>query len=130
MDGVEKDVDLMGFEAITGPNFIAPTPPTGDSSNRVATTAFVSGKVASVKIQVFTGAGTYTYTPSAGMVYCIIECLGGGGGGGGGAGTANYALGAGGGGAGSYSRALVSAATVGVSQTVTIGTAGSGGAAG
>src|SRR5205823_4319986 len=31
--------------------------------------------------QVFTGNGTYT--PSAGMVYCIIECQGGGGGGGG-----------------------------------------------
>ena len=32
----------MGFEQITGPNSIAPTPPAGDASNRVATTAFVS----------------------------------------------------------------------------------------
>src|SRR5437879_1219197 len=32
------------------------------------------------KNQVFTGSGTYT--PSLGMIYCIIECIGGGGGGG------------------------------------------------
>jgi len=35
----------MGFEQITGPNSIAPTPPAGDASNRVATTAFVSTAV-------------------------------------------------------------------------------------
>ena len=35
----------MGFEQITGPNSIAPTPPTGDISNRVATTAFISSAI-------------------------------------------------------------------------------------
>ena len=92
-----------------------------------ALTSTPSG-ITSVHRQVFTSSGTYTPTP--GMLYCLIECLGGGGGGGGAAGTANYYLGAGGGGAGSYSRTLASAATVGGSQTVTIGAAGNGGAAG
>jgi hypothetical protein len=63
-----------------------------------------------VKKQVFTSSGTYT--PSANLLYAIIECVGGGGGGGG------------------YSRTLASATTIGASQTVTIGAAGSGGAAG
>jgi hypothetical protein len=36
----------MGFEQITGPNYIAPTPPAGDISNRQATTAFVQSAVA------------------------------------------------------------------------------------
>lgn len=80
--------------------------------------------------QVFTASGTYT--PSSNMVYAIIECVGGGGGGGSAtvaaATTGQY--GGGGGGAGAYSRLYASAATIGASQTVTIGAAGSGGAAG
>jgi len=32
----------MGFEQISGPNWVAPTPPAGDNSNNVATTAFVA----------------------------------------------------------------------------------------
>lgn len=37
----------MGFEAITGPNWIVPTAPAGDSSNRVADTAFVAAAISS-----------------------------------------------------------------------------------
>ena len=33
--------------------------------------------------QIFSTAGTFTYTPSVGMECCIVECVGGGGGGGG-----------------------------------------------
>ena len=77
--------------------------------------------------QSFTSSGTYT--PTAGMVYCIIECLAGGGGGGGVANsTAGQQGGAGGGGSGGYSRAIATAATIGVSQTVTIGGSGTAGA--
>lgn len=79
-----------------------------------------------VNIQSFTASGTYT--PTTGMKYCIIECVGSGGGGAGcpasGAGTVSAG---GGGGAGGYSRKFASAATVGASQTVTCGAAGSGG---
>ena len=78
--------------------------------------------VKTVKVQRFTASGTYT--PSAGMLYCIIECVGGGGGGGGAQGAVGYSLGGGGGGSGGYSRKIASAATIGASQVVTIGVGG------
>lgn len=82
-----------------------------------------------INVQRFTSGGTYT--PSAGLVYAQIECVGGGGGGGGIAGGGSSSSGgAGGGASGGYSRRTVSASTIGASQTVTIGAAGSGGAAG
>lgn len=84
--------------------------------------------VVTVKSQKFTSSGTYT--PSTGMIYCIIECVGGGAGGGGVAGALAFSLGAGGGGSGGYSRLYSTAAAIGASQTVTIGTAGSAGSAG
>ena len=72
-----------------------------------------------------------TYTPTSGMVYCVIECQGGGGGGGG---TATSSIGfyssGGGGGGGNYSRKTSTAADIGASQTVTIGSAGTAGTAG
>jgi hypothetical protein len=88
------------------------------------------GGIQSVKSQVFTSSGTYT--PSTGMVYCIIEALGGGGGGGGTAASGSYTQtgSAGGGGAGSYSRKFATASDIGASKTVTIGAAGSGASAG
>lgn len=85
---------------------------------------FVPGVVS----QVFTSSGTYT--PTTGMAYCIIECVGGGGGGGGVQGNASYNLGGGGGGGGGYARAVKTAAAIGASQTVTIGAGGTGGSAG
>lgn len=80
----------------------------------------------STVIQAFTGNGTYT--PTSGMVYCIIEAVGGGGGGAGCplTGAAQVAAGGGGGGGG-YGRITASAATIGASQTVTVGTGGAGG---
>jgi hypothetical protein len=84
--------------------------------------------LAKTKVQKFTASGTYT--PSTGLINAIIECVGGGGAGGGAKGTtANY-YGAGGGGSGSYSRLYATAATIGGSQTVTIGAGGTAGTAG
>jgi hypothetical protein len=78
--------------------------------------------------QVFTGSGTYT--PTTGMIYADIEVWGAGGGGAGVAASSSSVISAGGGGgAGGYARKLVSAATIGSSQTVTIGAAGAAGAA-
>lgn len=82
------------------------------------------GSVVAVKKQIFTGSGTYT--PSTGMLYCIAEAIGGGGGGGAGGTTS----GGGGGGAGAYSWAVLTAAQIGASKTVTIGAAGTAGGAG
>jgi hypothetical protein len=82
-----------------------------------------------IKKQIFTSSGTYT--PSANLLYAVIECVGGGGGGGGAnSASTTQSYGGGGGGSGGYSRLVATAATIGVSQTVTIGAAGSGGAAG
>ncbi len=80
-----------------------------------------------VKIQVFTASGTYT--PATGMDYAVVYCTGSGGGGGG-ADTdgAGFILGAAaGGGAGGTAIERYTAATIGASQTVTIGTAGAAG---
>jgi hypothetical protein len=110
-------------------------PATAGTSGNVITsdgTNFVSSAPATfntINIQTFTANGTYT--PTSGMKYCIIEALGGGGGGGGSADTvAGVHAAGGGGGAGSYARKFASAATIGVSQAVTIGAAGAAGSAG
>lgn len=86
------------------------------------------GAIVAVRRQIFTASGTYT--PNANLVYGFGRGVGGGGGGGGCAGAANFAIGAGGGGAGSYSELLFTKATIGASQTVTIGALGNGGVAG
>lgn len=92
--------------------------PATNSSGTLAMRAF------SVVIQTFTSTGTYT--PTAGMLYCQIQAVGGGGAGGGGAAaTGQYSTG-GGGGSGENAVGVFSAATIGASQSVTIGAAGAG----
>lgn len=83
----------------------------------------VAGKL--LAIQTFKANGTYT--PTAGMANCVIQCLGGGGAGGG-TPTASAVLAAAGsgGGAGGYSQSYVTAATIGASQSVTVGAGGTG----
>jgi len=81
----------------------------------------------SINVQTFSTAGTYTYTPSPNMQYCIVELLGAGGG----ATVASYnggtsvSYGTGGAG-GAYAKSLYNAATIGTSQTVIIGARGTG----
>ncbi len=82
--------------------------------------------ISSVVSQVFTASGTYT--PTSGMLYCIIEVIGAGGAGGGSA-TGSMAV-AGGGGGGGYARGLFTSVTIGASQVITIGAGGAPGAAG
>lgn len=78
-------------------------------------------------VQVFTASGTYT--PTAGMVSAIIECVGGGGGGGA-TGNAAFMTSGGGGGSGGYSVKRVLPADVGTSKAVTIGAGGGSGSGG
>lgn len=86
----------------------------------------ISSGIKSVKSQTFTGSGTYT--PSAGMVYCIVRAIAGGGSGGN---TVNGSgNGSAGGGGGGYAESVLDAATVGASQAVTIGAGGAGVGAG
>lgn len=88
------------------------------------TSADPSGKSLSIVNQVFTSSGTYT--PTSGMIFCQIQIIGGGGAGGGAATTGAGQISEGtGGGAGEYASGIFSATTIGASQTVTIGAAGS-----
>jgi len=87
-----------------------------------------AGAGTTVTIQVFTGNGTYT--PTAGMLYCKVYCTGGGGGGGGASAATGQSCGAQGGSGGGTAIKIFSAGTIGSSQTVTIGAAGTGGGAG
>lgn len=73
-------------------------------------------------IRVF--ATTQSYTPTAGTIGIIVECVGSGGGGGSAVSSAGRLDGAGGGGAGSYSRKFIANP---VSQTITIGAGGAAG---
>jgi hypothetical protein len=99
---------------------------TGAQKNQARANA---GTVGVVKVQTITASGTYT--PSAGMLYCLVETIGGGGGGAGcGAPGATAITFGGGGGSGSYSRKLCSAADIGASKPATIGAGGNGGAIG
>ena len=102
-----------------------------NNGNGAASTAYADRvlKNMAIRATIFTSSGTYT--PNANMIYCQIECLGGGGGGGGTASAAATSCsGGGGGGGGGYSLKIASKATIGASQTVTIGAAGSAGTAG
>lgn len=145
----------LASPAFTGTPTTATTPAANDNSTKLATTAYVDTKEGTatplalgvaavgvshlfarqdhvhpairVVVQKFTASGTYT--PSAGLLYAIIECVGGGGGGGGATALAGQLYGGGGGGSGAYSRVLVTAAAIGASKAVTIGALGTGGAA-
>ena len=81
------------------------------------------GNTGLINIQVFKTSGTYT--PTSGMANCVIQCWGGGGAGGGNPASSSGSTG-GGGGSGGYAQSYVSAATIGASQTVTVGTGGTG----
>lgn len=80
-------------------------------------------KFSAIISQVFTSNGTYT--PTVGMAYCLIQSIGGGGGGGGTGSGFNTASG---GGAGEYAQGIFTNASIGASQIITIGAAGSVGA--
>jgi len=94
-------------------------------ATNIPITALQTLPIVSVKHQTFSTSGTYT--PSTGMSYCIVECVGGGGAGGGTPSTSGSQIAVGGtGGAGGYSRGIYSSATIGASQSVTIGSGGTG----
>lgn len=81
--------------------------------------------IGKLNLVVITASGTYT--PSANLLGALVECVGGGGGGAGvsGAGATGYLLIAAGGGAGGRSIRFLTAAQIGASQTVTVGSGGS-----
>jgi hypothetical protein len=92
--------------------------------NGYAWASQVSSIGMTTKIIPFTASGTYT--PSAGLVSAIVECVGGGGGGGGVTGISAVLSGGGGGGSGGYSRKALTAAQIGSSLNIVVGAAGVG----
>jgi len=87
--------------------------------------AALSALGARAKLQVFTA--TSTYTPTTGMTACLVLGIGGGGAGGGAPATVGGQVSvAGGGGSGCLCISVFTAAQIGVSKAVTIGTGGVG----
>jgi hypothetical protein len=82
-----------------------------------------------INIRTFSASGTYT--PTIGMAYAIVECVGGGGGGGGVSYTNSngYSSVGAGGGAGAYISFVATASQVGSSQAIVVGIGGAGVAA-
>lgn len=89
------------------------------------------GAITNINVQYFTTPGAGTYTPTAGMVQCMVECVGGGGGSYGTWTTLNtdVTISGGGAGGGGYSKALFTSATIGASQALVVGAGGIGGVA-
>ena len=135
---VSSDATITGDAAVTGNTTLTGSLvadglsyPTADGTagqymltDGAGTLSFDS-PITSVVLQTFTASGTYT--PTTGMQYADIFVLGAGGGGGGGTGTTNAGAITGGGGAGGHAFRLVTAAQVGATAAVTIGSGGTAG---
>lgn len=92
-------------------------------------TTYANRPVRGKKITAFTGSGTFT--TDLNCIRARVRMIAGGGAGGStAAGAVTADVGAGGGGAGAYIEAILTAAQLGTSQTVTIGAAGAAGGAG
>jgi hypothetical protein len=125
------NIKQAATESATGVAEIATTAEAnaGTDDARIITALKMFGAVfKTVNIQAFVTPGAATYTPPAGMKYCIAIVTGGGGGGGGADATAAADVGAGsGGGAGGTGIRFFSAADVGASKALNIGSAGTAG---
>ena len=93
---------------------------TPGTTNKFLTEQYIAA-LTSPNISVFTSSGTWN--KPAGLKYVIVEVVGGGGNGGAGNNTNGQQAGSGGGGGG-YSKKKILAATLGATETVTVGTGG------
>lgn len=108
---------------------LAPTPTTGDSSTKLATTAFVANSIAAntgrlINIQVFTSSGTYTPTPGTKKCKAKVQGAGGAGGGAAASTTSGNCAAGHGGSAGTYGETGLIDATSITTVPVTVGAAG------
>jgi hypothetical protein len=94
-----------------------------DSTNHIFSG---TGNIA-INVQTFSTPGAFTYTPSFGMSYCIVEVLAGGGGGGGCIAAATSWSVGGGGGGGGYAKQIFTTSQIGASQALVIGAGGKAG---
>jgi hypothetical protein len=90
-----------------------------------------AGGIDTVTGQIFTASGAFTYTPTSGMTYVIVELVGGGGGSGGASSSAaGSSSTSGAGAAGNYARFILTAAQVGAGLSRSVGVGGTAGTAG
>lgn len=103
---------------------------TSDGTNWTSA-APAAGGIDTVTGQIFTSSGAFTYTPTAGMTYVIVELVGGGGGSGGcaSASAGNSSV-TGGGASGGYAKFILTAAQVGAGLSGSVGVGGAAGASG
>ena len=121
--GATGETGPTGATGPTGPTgSTGPTGPTGATGPTGPTgpTGATGAGLGQIVVQTFQSGGSYTYTPTAGMVYCIARCRGAGASGGG---TPIGEVGSGGG-AGGYCEGVFSAATIGASQALQVGFGG------
>lgn len=102
------------------------TVPTSESVKAYVDSS-AAGDKGLVGVEVFTSSGTYTKDASLRMIRVIVIGGGGGGGGADGQGASNASAGSGGGGGGACIK-VIDNASVGATETVTIGAAGTAGA--
>ena len=122
----------QGYAKLASPSLtgtpLAPTATLGTNTTQIATTAFVAAASAA-DVQIFSTAGSATWTKPAGKTMVWVRMYGAGGGGGSGARYATSSIRGGGGGAGSggYLEYFIPAAALAGTVSVTIGTGGAGG---
>jgi len=104
------------------------TPASGAGHQRLIQAGIKRLRTYTVTRRVLTSSTTYV--PSANLVFAHVEVQGGGGGGGGATGGSGTSSAGGGGGSGGYARAWLTAAQIGASQPVTVGSYGGGSAYG
>lgn len=113
-------------------NGVSGTVLTSNGAGTIPTFQAASGSTAGkVTAQKFTSTGSFTYTPTANMVTCIIDLVGAGAGSGGIASASGVSsTSSGGGGGGSYLKIYATSAQIGASATGSVGTGGTAGSAG
>lgn len=132
--GTGADIVVMGVDVTGNLTGGILNGATGTGNSICNNPGMSCGYVSQINVQSFCASSCTStagpYVPATGMIYAIIECLGGGGAGGSITGQATLSSGSGGGGSGGYSRTLATASIIGSSLTITLGAGGTPAAAG
>lgn len=118
---------MGGVELATGSEVTAGTDTSGTGTPLVVQPSQLNSRIITLSNSVIPTTNVFTasgiWTKPAGLKYVIVEVQGAGGGGGG---TTNTDEQASGGGAGGYGKKTIAAASLGVTETVTVGAGGNG----